>query len=69
MKVEDLDLRNLLSFNPRGGIIQLMGDRVILLDAVAMGLLRRELINSLGLSAARNILTRFGLCTRLAHRR
>ena len=60
MKAGDLDLRNLLSFNPRGGIMQLMGDRVILLDAVALGLLRRELINSLGLSAARNILTRFG---------
>ena len=60
MKASDLDLRNLLSFNPRGGTIQLMGDRVILLDAVAIGLLRRELLNSLGLSAARNILTRFG---------
>ncbi|MBN2033403.1 MAG: sigma-54-dependent Fis family transcriptional regulator [Deltaproteobacteria bacterium] len=60
MKASDLDLRNLLSFNPGGGIIQLMGDRVILLDVVAMGLFRRELINSLGFSAARNILTRFG---------
>ena len=60
MKASDLDLRDLLSFNPRGGAIQFMGDRALLLDAVAMGLLRRELINSLGLSAARNILTRFG---------
>ncbi len=60
MKVEDLDLRSLLSFNPKGGVIQFMGHRVLLRDAVAMGLLRRELINSLGISAARNILTRLG---------
>ena len=32
----------------------------LLFDAIAMGLLRRELINNLGLSAARNILTRLG---------
>jgi two-component system response regulator HydG len=60
MKVEDLDLRNLVAFNPKGGLIQFMGHRVLLVDAVAMGLLRRELINSLGVSGARNILTRLG---------
>ena len=60
MKVEDLDLRNLLSFNPKGGVIQFMGHRVLLFDAIATGLLRKELINNLGLSAARNILTRLG---------
>jgi two-component system response regulator HydG len=60
MKVEDLDLRNLITFNPKGGVIQFMGHRVLLRDAVAMGLLRRELIKSLGVSAARRILTRLG---------
>jgi DNA-binding NtrC family response regulator/predicted hydrocarbon binding protein len=33
---------------------------VLLFDAVALGLLRKELIDSLGLTAARGILTRFG---------
>lgn len=60
MKVDDLDLRNLLSFNPKGGVIRFMGRRTLLFDAVATGLLRKELIKSLGLSAARNILTRLG---------
>jgi DNA-binding NtrC family response regulator/predicted hydrocarbon binding protein len=60
MRADDLDLVNLLSFHPKGGIIHLMGKRALLFDALAMGLLRKELINSLGLSAARSILTRFG---------
>ncbi|MGD0231472.1 MAG: sigma 54-interacting transcriptional regulator [Syntrophorhabdales bacterium] len=60
MKVDELDLQNLLSFSPKGGVIQFMGHRVLLFDTVAMGLLRRELISSLGVSAARNILTRLG---------
>lgn len=37
-----------------------MGRRAIIFDAVALGLLRKELINSLGMAAARSILTRFG---------
>lgn len=60
MNVNDLDLRKLLSFGPKGGVIRLLGHRVVLFDAIVMGLLRRELVNSLGLSAARNILTRLG---------
>ncbi|NTW98572.1 MAG: sigma-54-dependent Fis family transcriptional regulator [Geobacteraceae bacterium] len=60
MQAKDLDLRELLSFNPEGGVMRFMGQRVILFDAVAMGLLRKELIESLGVSAARSILTRFG---------
>ena len=60
MKTKDLDLRNVLCFEPKGGIIQFLGHRVIILDVVAMGVLRRELVNSLGVSAARNIFTRLG---------
>ena len=37
MKVDDLDLNNLLSFNPKGGIIQFMGRRVLLFDAIGQG--------------------------------
>lgn len=57
---QTFDLRSLLSFNPEGGIIKFMGHRVLLFDAVAMGLLRRELFDRLGVSAARNVLTRLG---------
>ncbi|MBI5445918.1 MAG: sigma-54-dependent Fis family transcriptional regulator [Deltaproteobacteria bacterium] len=60
MKATDLDLRELLSFEPKGGVIRFGGERAILLDAVALGLLRKELIETLGSTAARGILTRFG---------
>lgn len=60
MKIEDLDLRELLSFKPGGGVIYFLGQRVLQFEAVALGLLRKELIDSLGMFAARSILTRFG---------
>jgi DNA-binding NtrC family response regulator len=60
MKASDLDLRELLAFEPKGGVIRFAGERALLLDAVAMGLLRRELIVALGAMAARGVLTRFG---------
>ena len=60
MQAKDLDLRELLSFTPEGGVMHFMGRRVVMFDAVALGLLRKELIESVGISAARNILTRFG---------
>ncbi|WP_242371294.1 sigma-54-dependent Fis family transcriptional regulator [Anaeromyxobacter sp. SG26] len=60
MRAMDLDLRELLTFDPAGGIIRFAGQRALLLDAVALGILRKELIDTLGLTAARGILTRFG---------
>jgi two-component system response regulator HydG len=60
MRAADLDLHELLQFNPKGGILRFANERVLLLDAVALGLLRRELIDTLGLTAARALLTRFG---------
>ena len=60
MKAADLDLRELLHFAPEGGVMTFGGERALLLDAVALGLLRRELIETLGLAAARGVLTRFG---------
>jgi DNA-binding NtrC family response regulator len=60
MRVADLDLRELLSFDPRGGVMHFGGERVLLFDALALGVLRRELIESVGVAAARGILTRFG---------
>ena len=60
MKLDDLDLRELLEFDPKGGVIRFAGDRALILDAVALGLLRRTLIETVGEDAARGILTRFG---------
>ena len=60
MRATDLDLKELLQADPDGGILRLGNERVLLLDAVALGLLRRELIDTLGLAAARAMLTRFG---------
>jgi DNA-binding NtrC family response regulator len=60
MKAADLDLRELLHFEPGGGVLHFGGQRILLLDAVALGILRRELFQLLGLSGARGVLTRFG---------
>ena len=60
MRAADLDIHELLHFLPEGGIITFAGERVLLLDAVALGLLRRELIDTIGVTAGRSVLTRFG---------
>jgi len=60
MKAADLDLRELLAFESRGGVIRFAGLRALIFDAVALGILRRELISTLGMSGARGVLTRFG---------
>jgi transcriptional regulator with PAS, ATPase and Fis domain len=56
----ELDLRELLSFEPKGGLIHFAGQRALLMDPVALGLLRKELIEMVGMTAARGILTRLG---------
>jgi len=60
MRKTDLDLRELLEFAPHGGIVRFAGRRAIILDAVALGILRKELIDTVGATVARGILTRFG---------
>ncbi|MFH1807501.1 MAG: sigma-54-dependent Fis family transcriptional regulator [Pseudomonadota bacterium] len=60
MRVEDLHHRELLELDPEGGVIRFAGQRALLLDAVAMGLLRRYLVENFGLTAARAVLTQFG---------
>ncbi len=60
MKLDDLDLRELLEMEPQGGILRFAGDRALIMDAVALGILRRTLIDTVGMDAARGILTRFG---------
>jgi two-component system, NtrC family, response regulator HydG len=60
MKIDDLDLRELADFPPKGGVLRFAGERVIILDTVALGILRRELIDTVGVTVARAVLTRFG---------
>ena len=60
MRAKDLDLRELLAFEPKGGILRFAGERALLFDAVALGLLRKALIETLGEAGARGVLTRFG---------
>ena len=60
MRASDLHLDELLHVDRDGGILRFANERVLLLDAVALGLLRRELIETLGLTGARAVLTRFG---------
>lgn len=56
----DLHLAELLDFRPDQGIIRLHEQRVVILSAAAMGLMRKELVDTLGLEAARRVLLRFG---------
>ncbi len=60
MRVDDLDHEELLELDPEGGAIRFAGQRALLLDAVAMGLLRKYLVENFGLTAARAVLTQFG---------
>ena len=56
----DLHLAELLDFRPDQGIIRLHEQRVVILSAAAMGLLRKELVDTLGRETARRLLLRFG---------
>ena len=60
MHAQDLDHKELLELDPDGGLIRFAGQRALLLDAVAMGLLRMYLVENFGLTAARAVLTQFG---------
>jgi DNA-binding NtrC family response regulator len=57
---KNLHLAELLDFRPDQGIIRLHDQRVVILSAAAMGLLRKELIDTLGLETARRVAIRFG---------
>jgi len=60
VRAEDLDHKELLELDPEGGVIRFAGQRALLLDAVAMGLLRQYLVEGFGLTATRAVLTQFG---------
>lgn len=60
MRAEDLHHKEILELDPEGGLIRFAGQRALLLDAVAMGVLRQYLVANFGLTAARAVLTQFG---------
>lgn len=60
MRSDELDHESLLELDPAGGLIRFAGQRVLLFDAVAMGLLRKYLVENFGLDSARTLLTQFG---------
>ena len=60
MRIEDLHHDELLELDPEGGVIRFAGQRALLLDAVAMGVLRQYLVENFGLTAAQAVLTQFG---------
>ncbi len=60
MLIGDLNHQELLELEPEAGIIRFAGQRALLLDAVAMGLNRKYLVENFGLTAARTVLTQFG---------
>jgi DNA-binding NtrC family response regulator len=59
MRLEDLDIRELLEIDAQEGTVRFAGQRALILDAVAMGLLRKQVIDTFGQSAARALFTRF----------
>ena len=54
------DLGQVLDFRPDQGIIRLHEQRVVILSAAAMGLLRKELTDAVGAEVTRRVMLRFG---------
>lgn len=67
MKANQLLLENLIDVNPRTGIIKLHNKRMGLISVDALGILRKDLINTLGKERAKGFLMRYGwACGKLA---
>jgi len=60
VKAQDLRLEDLLESDSRGGTMRFAGNRVLLFDAVALGLLRAQLVENFGVDATRALITQFG---------
>ncbi len=60
MRADDLSVHDLLRLHPAGGLISFAGQRTLLLDAVAMGILHEQLVRGLGSSAAGAMLGQVG---------
>ena len=60
MLAKQLSLHDVFQFDPNGGVMTFGGERVVLMDAIALGLLRKQLIEGFGQNGARALLMRFG---------
>ena len=60
MLSHDLQLPDVVEFRRSDGQIRLHDDRVVVINAVAIGALRHEVLSSLGLEAGHRLLFRFG---------
>ncbi len=60
MKADELDLLKILEIQKEEGKIFLGNDRVLIMDTASLGMLRKELVEILGMEVARGVLTRFG---------
>ena len=60
MRADGLRLGDLLELTDPRGLLKFAGQRVVLMDVVALGLLRVSLVREFGWAAARGILTRLG---------
>ena len=71
MRADELDHDELLELDPEGGVIRFAGQRALLIDAVAMGPLRKYLpvVENFGLTAASHRAHAIRLRPRLAHGR
>ena len=56
----DADLRRQVHFSAADGRIWLAGQRMVLMHAASLGILRRELIHTMGWAAARRLMMRVG---------
>jgi DNA-binding NtrC family response regulator len=59
MRNEDLNIRELVEFDSNGEI-RFAGQHALIVDTVALGTLRKELIDNFGFTITRAILSRFG---------
>jgi DNA-binding NtrC family response regulator len=60
MNGQDLQLLEVLDFDPHQGFIMFHDQRMLIQGAGAMGLLRKEMIETLGAATTRRLLLRFG---------
>jgi hypothetical protein len=60
MKATDFDLSKDLTFNLQTGMTTFKSNRLVILDASSMGLLRQELLELLGWEKARALFLKFG---------
>lgn len=60
MKATDFDLSKDLKLDPKSGIATFRESRLVILDAAAMGLLRQDIVEAVGMEQARRLFLRFG---------